>query len=73
MSLGIHYNTGGHDLLNFVTNPEVLTPVDGNLPIPREPGLGVSIDEVAVREADKDRHGWRNPIWRHPDGSFAEW
>lgn len=73
MSLGIHYNTGGHDLLNFVTNPEALTPVDGHLPIPREPGLGVSIDEAAVREADKDRHGWRNPIWRHPDGSFAEW
>jgi galactonate dehydratase len=73
MSLGIHYNTGGHDLLNFVTNPEVLTPVDGHLPIPSEPGLGVSIDEAAVREADKDRHGWRNPIWRHPDGSFAEW
>jgi len=73
MSLGIHYNTGGHDLLNFVTNKEVLTPVDGHLPIPQEPGLGVSIDEAAVREADKDRHGWRNPIWRHPDGSFAEW
>src|SRR5689334_2731236 len=34
MSLGIHYNTGGHDLLNFVTNPEALTPVDGSLPIP---------------------------------------
>src|SRR4051812_45432629 len=73
MSLGIHYNTGGHDLLNFVTNPDALTPVDGNLPIPAGPGLGVSIDEVAVREADKDRHGWRNPVWRHPDGSFAEW
>ncbi len=73
MSLGIHYNTGGHDLLNFVTNAEALTPVDGNLPIPAGPGLGVSIDEAAVREADKDRHGWRNPVWRHKDGSFAEW
>ena len=26
ISLGIHYNTGGHDLLNFVTNKEALTP-----------------------------------------------
>jgi len=26
-----------------------------------------------VREADKDRHGWRNPIFRTRDGSFAEW
>jgi galactonate dehydratase len=73
ISLGIHYNTGGHDLLNFCTNKEALTPVDGYLPVPEEPGLGVDIDEAAVREADKDRHRWRNPIWRTKDGSFAEW
>ncbi|HEY5722880.1 MAG TPA: galactonate dehydratase [Allosphingosinicella sp.] len=73
MSLGIHYNTGGHDLLNFVTDPSVLTPVDGYLPIPCGPGLGVEIDETAVREADKERHRWRNPVWRLKDGSFAEW
>ena len=72
MSLGIHYNVG-HDLLSFVTDPDVLTPVDGFLPVPHKPGLGVTIDEAAVREADKDRHRWRNPIWRHEDGSFAEW
>ena len=72
MSLGIHYNVG-HDLLSFVTDPDVLTPVDGFLPVPQKPGLGVTIDEAAVREADKDRHRWRNPIWRHEDGSFAEW
>jgi galactonate dehydratase len=73
ISLGIHYNTGGHDLLNFCTNKEALTPVDGCLPVPEGPGLGVEIDEAAVREADKDRHRWRNPIWRTKDGSFAEW
>jgi galactonate dehydratase len=72
MSLGIHYNVG-HDLLNFVTDKAVLSPVDGYLPIPEAPGLGVAIDEAAVREAHKDRHRWRNPIWRHADGSFAEW
>jgi len=72
MSLGIHYNVG-HDLLNFVTDEEVLTPADGFLPIPLKPGLGITIDEAAVREAHKDRHRWRNPIWRHQDGSFAEW
>ena len=73
MSLGIHYNTGGHDLLNFVTNPQALTPVDGHLPIPTGPGLGVDIDEAAVREAAKSPHRWRNPVWRTADGSFAEW
>jgi galactonate dehydratase len=72
MSLGIHYNVG-HDLLNFVTNPEALSPVDGFLPIPEAPGLGVTIDEEAVREVHKERHRWRNPIWRQKDGSFAEW
>jgi galactonate dehydratase len=73
ISLGIHYNVGGHDLLNFCSNKEALTPVDGYLPIPEAPGLGIEIDETAVREADKDRHRWRNPIWRIKDGSFAEW
>jgi galactonate dehydratase len=72
MSLGIHYNVG-HDLLTFVRNPEVLTAVDGDLPIPEGPGLGVVVDEDGVREADKARHRWRNPVWRHRDGSFAEW
>jgi galactonate dehydratase len=72
MSLGIHYNVG-HDLLNFVTNPEALSPVEGYLPIPEGHGLGVAIDEDAVREAHKERHRWRNPIWRQKDGSFAEW
>lgn len=73
ISLGIHYNIGGHDLLNFCTNKQALTPIDGYLPVPDGPGLGIDIDEAAVREADKDRHRWRNPIWRTSDGSFAEW
>lgn len=72
MSLGIHYNVG-HDLLSFVANPEALTPVDGFLPIPTGPGLGVEIDEAGVRKAHEQRHRWRNPVWRYQDGSFAEW
>jgi galactonate dehydratase len=72
MSLGIHYNVG-HDLLEFCSDKTVLTPVDGFLNIPTGPGLGVEIDEDAVRAADKDKHRWRNPIWRLRDGSFAEW
>ncbi len=73
ISLGIHYNVDGHDLLNFCTDQAVLTPVGGYLPVPEGPGLGVDIDEAAVREAHKDRHRWRNPIFRTQDGSFAEW
>ncbi|USA60070.1 galactonate dehydratase [Qipengyuania citrea] len=71
-SLGIHYNRG-HDLLSFCKSSEVLTPVDGILSIPTGPGLGVEIDEERVRAADAEQHRWRNPVWRHADGSFAEW
>ncbi|MEY5008015.1 MAG: galactonate dehydratase [Pseudomonadota bacterium] len=72
MSLGIHYNVD-YDLLSFVLNPEVLTPTNGYLPIPQGKGLGVLIDEAAVREAHDHRHRWRNPVWRTADGAFAEW
>lgn len=72
MSLGIHYNET-HDLLAFVTNPAALTPQDGFLPIPTGLGLGIELDEEAIREANRTPHRWRNPVWRHPDGSFAEW
>jgi len=72
MSLGIHYNVGA-DLYSYCSDEKALRPVDGSLPIPDGPGLGVEIDEAAVREAAKEGHAWRNPVWRHPDGSFAEW
>jgi galactonate dehydratase len=54
-------------------NKDALTPVEGYLPVPEGPGLGVEIDEAAVREAAKDPHRWRNPVFRNKDGSFAEW
>ncbi len=72
MSLGIHYNAG-HDLYSFVVDPAPLTPVDGALPIPTGPGLGIEVDEGAVRAAAVNPHRWRNPIWRSADGGFAEW
>ena len=72
MSIGIHYNVGA-DLLTYITDKSVLTPVDGHLPIPEGPGLGVTIDEAAVRAAAKEGHRWRNPVWRYADGGFAEW
>ena len=72
MSLGIHYNVGA-DLFTYCSDRTTLTPIDGNLPIPTGPGLGVEIDEAAVRESHKDRHRWRNPIFRTKDGNFAEW
>jgi len=72
MSLGIHYNIGA-DLFTYCADRQQLTPERGYLAIPTGPGLGVDIDEDAVRESNKERHRWRNPVWRLEDGSFAEW
>jgi galactonate dehydratase len=72
MSLGIHYNVGA-DLFTYCKRKEQLTPQEGFLSIPTGPGLGVDIDEEVVRQAHKEAHRWRNPIWRQADGSFAEW
>jgi galactonate dehydratase len=72
MSLGILYNVGA-DLFTYCRDKQQLTPQDGYLAIPAGPGLGVDIDEDAVRESNKERHRWRNPVWRLEDGSFAEW
>ena len=71
MSLGIHYNTGGHDLLTYCADPSVFDVKDGFVAVPEGPGLGVEIDEAKVRAASA--HDWRNPVWRTPDGAFAEW
>ncbi|MBO8201679.1 galactonate dehydratase [Streptomyces smyrnaeus] len=71
-SIGIHYNTGA-ELLDYVVDREVFRFHDGQLLRPTGPGLGVTVDERAVREADSKAESWHNPVWRHPDGSFAEW
>ncbi|ETK37008.1 galactonate dehydratase [Microbispora sp. ATCC PTA-5024] len=71
-SIGIHYNEGA-DLLDYVLDPEVFRFVDGYASRSEAPGLGVEVDEAAVRRADRTGHAWRNPVWRHDDGGLAEW
>ncbi|HEY0790280.1 MAG TPA: galactonate dehydratase [Chthoniobacterales bacterium] len=71
-SLGIHYNVGT-EMSAYVTNPDAFRYQDGSVAIPAGPGLGVTINEGAVREAVQRGHAWRNPIWRLPDGTIAEW
>jgi galactonate dehydratase len=71
-SLGIHYNQG-NDLLDYITNREVFEYEDGFVTIPNGPGLGIEINEDYVQEQARIGHRWRNPIWRHADGSVAEW
>ena len=71
-SLGIHYNQG-NDLLDYITNRKVFEYEDGFVAIPNGPGLGIEINEEYVLEQAHIGHRWRNPIWRHADGSVAEW
>ena len=71
-SLGIHYNQG-NDLLDYVVDRSVFDYADGFVTIPDGPGLGIEVNEDYVRERAAIGHRWRNPIWRHADGSFAEW
>jgi len=73
MSLGIHYNTGEHDLLTYLRNPEVFEVHEGMVGVLEGHGLGVEIDEARVREGARIPHEWRNPVWRGPDGSIREW
>jgi galactonate dehydratase len=71
-SLGIHYNEGS-DLLDYLRDASVFAYRDGYVAIPQGPGLGVEIDEAVVARMAAVGHRWRNPVWRHADGSFAEW
>jgi galactonate dehydratase len=71
-SMGIHYNRGA-DLLDYVTNKDDFALVDGYIAPFTRPGLGVEIDEERVIAASRNAPDWRNPVWRHADGSVAEW
>jgi galactonate dehydratase len=61
--------------LRILRDPSVLLPVEGHVARLAGPGLGIDIDEDAVRAADLGDAGIPRgvPQWSHPDGSFAEW
>ena len=71
-SLGIHYNQGS-DLLDYLVDPSVFKYEHGHVNLMTKAGLGIEIDEKKVREAARNGHNWKNPIWRNEDGSIAEW
>jgi galactonate dehydratase len=72
-SLGIHYNSGGIDLLTYVVNKEDFIIDSGYIGRNNKPGLGVEMDEKTINELAKTGHNWNNPVWRNTDGSFTEW
>jgi galactonate dehydratase len=76
-SLGMHYHQGYDglpqgELFDYLADPRPLEPREGWFEVPEGPGLGIEVDEAAVRERVSD---WRlpDPVWRYEDGRLAEW
>ncbi len=71
-SIGIHYNVGA-EVLDYLVDTSVFDYADGSVARLTGPGLGIEVDERAVRKAAEGWTGWANPVWRYSDGGFAEW
>ncbi|MDR2753942.1 MAG: galactonate dehydratase [Oscillospiraceae bacterium] len=71
-SIGLHYhkdNTG----MGYLNDQTPFNMHDGYVLRTNKPGLGIDINEDAVRAAAKLPHQTLNPTWRNPDGSLSEW
>jgi len=71
-SIGIHYNEG-KSVLDYILNPKDFEFTNGYIDLPVKPGLGVEINKELVLSENQNPHNWKNPVWRHEDGSIAEW
>ena len=71
-SIGIHYNVG-KSVLDYIDNKEDFRFVGGFVNLPVKAGLGVQVNKALVIEENENPHRWKNPVWRHRDGSVAEW
>lgn len=73
MSLGIHYNVGGYDLLTYIKNPEIWDIDNGFVNLTTGPGLGIEIDEERVTEASRNAKLWISPGFIGPGDELREW
>jgi galactonate dehydratase len=73
--LGMHYNTeaGDHDLHSYVLNPEIFKVKDGYLDTFTGPGLGIEVDEEAVRRVAANTEPWPLQGFVGVDGGLREW
>lgn len=71
-SLNIHYNQT-NDVLDYLVDTDVFEYHNGYVDVPSAPGLGIEINESYVEEQAERTVNWHNPVWRHDDGSVAEW
>jgi galactonate dehydratase len=70
LGLGYHPDAGR---LEYLADTSVFATREGYIERPTAPGLGIEIDLDQVRRAAKQGHRWRNPVWRHADGSLGSW
>jgi galactonate dehydratase len=70
--LSVH-EVAQNPLLEYLVEPNVFKYEAGYVPLPAGNGLGIAINEEVVREAAKQGHRWRSPIWRNDDRTVAEW
>lgn len=61
------------DVYSYSLDDSLFEMRDGYMAVPDKPGLGIQIDEDAVRELSSEDTTWQNPLWRHEDGSIAGW
>ena len=71
-SIGIHYNVG-KSVLDYVNNKKDFEFKNGFVDFPVKAGLGVDVNKALIEAENKTPHHWKNPVWRHADGSIAEW
>jgi galactonate dehydratase len=71
-SMGIHYNVG-RGVIDYVLNKDDFAFSEGYAKFSGIPGIGVEVNKELVLEENASPHQWKNPVWRHRDGSIAEW
>lgn len=75
MSVGMHYNleAGEYDITSYVKDATVFEVKDGYIEALMAPGLGIEVDEEAVRRVAQSTQPWPCKEFYGPDGSIREW
>lgn len=75
MGLGIHYNleAGEYDITSYVKDAMVFDVKDGFVDALTGPGLGIEVDEEAVRRVSQVTEPWLPKGFYGPDGGIREW
>ena len=71
-SIGMAYNKG-QEVGDYLRDKSVFRYENGFVPLLEGPGLGLDVDEDAVRGMEEPELAWKNPLWRLEDGCVTEW